>query len=178
MAKKRNDQQDRNQEQSVSALPRTAVYPGGFLFLIGLAAFYMSGKANPGMFTWHSYVSIILMILGAILWFTAGMTRRQIFEWLRSAAIALFVALAIRWALVEPYRIPSGSMETTLHGDPGFGKGDRVFVNKWFYGIRFPFMNKRMWTGSPPERWDLVVFMSVEEDAFHKTLVKRIVGMP
>ena len=159
-------------------IPPGAAYGGGILFVVGMAAFYMSGRAHPGVFTWHSYVSIGILVVGGLLWFTSGMDKVHLVEWVRSALIALFLALTIRWCLVEPYRIPSGSMEPTLHGDPGFGKGDRVFVNKWVYGLRYPFMNKRIWQGSAPQRWDVVVFKTVEDDAVHKTLVKRIVGMP
>lgn len=178
MGKKKNVIQEPAQLEEKSVIPRAAAYPGGMLLLIGFAAFYLSGRANPGVFTWHTYGAIALMVLGGLLWFTSGMDKAHLLEWFRSAFIALSIALVIRWAVVEPYRIPSGSMEPTLHGDPGFGKGDRVFVNKWVYGLRFPFMNKRLWQGSMPQRWDLVVFKSVEEDAVHKTLVKRIVGMP
>ena len=159
-------------------IPQAAVYPGIALAVIGFIAFYLSGRANPGIFTWQSYASLAVLIVGGLLWLTSGMDKPHLIEWGRSALLALSLALVIRWAIAEPYRIPSGSMETTLHGDPGFGKGDRVFVNKFVYGLRYPFMNKRIWKGRDPERWDLVVFKTVEEDAIHKTLVKRIVGMP
>lgn len=164
------------EEQPV--IPPGAAYVGGVLFVVGFAAFYMSGRTHPGVFTWHSYLSIGILVVGGLLWFTSGMDKVHLVEWVRSALIALFLALTIRWCLVEPYRIPSGSMEPTLHGDPGFGKGDRVFVNKWVYGLRYPFMNKRIWQGNAPQRWDVVVFKTVEKDAVHNTLVKRIVGMP
>jgi len=98
--------------------------------------------------------------------------------WVRSFCIALCLAGLIRWPITEPYSIPSGSMEPTLHGDPRFLRGDRVFVNKWIYGVRYPFMNKRIWHGEDPKRWDVVVFKSVEKNAKHETLVKRIVGLP
>ncbi|HOK89509.1 MAG TPA: signal peptidase I [Candidatus Hydrogenedentes bacterium] len=124
------------------------------------------------------YAGLGLCVAGVFFWLTAGMTREQVWEWLKGAGLALACALIIRWAIAEPYRIPSSSMETTLHGDPRFGRGDRVFVNKWIYGIRAPFMNKRLFYGKAPQRWDIVVFKSVEPDAIHKTLVKRIVGLP
>ncbi|HOS03291.1 MAG TPA: signal peptidase I [Candidatus Hydrogenedentes bacterium] len=100
-------------------------------------------------------------------------------EWIKTLFFALAIALIIRWALVEPFKIPSGSMEPTLHGDPGLGRGDRVFVNKWAYGLRVPFVNKRIWHGKMPERWDVVVFRTVEKkNPEAKELVKRIVGLP
>jgi signal peptidase I len=99
-------------------------------------------------------------------------------EWVKIIIFAVAVAALIRWPLIEPFKIPSGSMEPTLHGDERLGRGDRVFVNKWIYGVRYPFMKKRIWYGEDPQRWDIVVFKNPEPNAAHGTLVKRIVGMP
>jgi signal peptidase I len=91
---------------------------------------------------------------------------------------AVLVALTFRWAVGEPYSIPSGSMEPTLHGDARFLRGDRVFVNKWAFGLRIPFTNIRLWRAGEPKRWDIVVFYAVEKDAEHPILIKRVVGLP
>ncbi|MBI2435213.1 MAG: signal peptidase I [Candidatus Hydrogenedentes bacterium] len=127
---------------------------------------------------WVWWTGIVLSGVGIVLWIFSGMTRRQAIEWSKSGAIALLFALAFRWAVAEPYRIPSGSMMPTLWGDERIGRGDRVFVNKWVYGVRYPFMNERIWYGKLPQRWDIVVFKSVEENPLHSTLVKRVVGLP
>ncbi|HNR35578.1 MAG TPA: signal peptidase I [Candidatus Hydrogenedentes bacterium] len=114
------------------------------------------------------------------------------FEWFKSLVIAVGLALIIRWIVAEPFRIPSSSMEPTLHGDPRIMRGDRVFVNKLVYGTRFPlngvripftktrihYADNRIWRNQAPKRWDIVVFKSVEPGAIHTTLVKRVVGMP
>ena len=118
------------------------------------------------------------LVLGALAWLTGGFTRENALEWGKTILIAGSLALAIRWSLAEPFRIPSGSMEPTLHGHPNFLLGDRVFVNKWRYGLRYPFMKKRIYHGEAPKRWDIVVFKTVEEDATKKTLVKRIAALP
>lgn len=115
-----------------------------------------------------------------------GFNRANALEWIRSILIAVFLALLIRWPLIEPFKIPSGSMK------PTFQDGDRIFVNKFIYGVRFPFngmrlpftrtstwySGRRIWYGSEPQRWDIIVFKSVEPEAEHNTLVKRIVGLP
>jgi signal peptidase I len=59
--------------------------------------------------------------------------------------IAFVLALLVKTFLVQAFFIPSGSMETTLHGCPGC-TGDRVLVNKVPY-----------WFGDP-EPGDIVVF--------------------
>lgn len=115
-----------------------------------------------------------------------GWNRENGLEWVRSIGIAVFLALLIRWPLAEPFKIPSGSMKPTFYA------GDRIFVNKYVYGVRFPFngfrfpftrttlwySENRIWSGAAPERWDIVVFKSVEAHAEHDTLVKRIVALP
>ena len=114
-----------------------------------------------------------------------GSRFRTILEWVKSIAIAILLAMLIRWPIAEPFKIPSGSMEPTFFG------GDRIFVNKHAYGVRFPFNGFRipftrktiwysenwLWKGPPPQRWDIVVFKSAEHAVEHDTLVKRIVGL-
>lgn len=96
----------------------------------------------------------------------------------RSWIFLILIILALRWAWFEPYKIPSGSMEPTLMGDPSFFAGDRVFINKHHYGLRVPFMNKYIFRRNDPQRWDIVVFKAAHENPEHKTLIKRIVGLP
>ena len=67
-------------------------------------------------------------------------------------AIAIAIALALRHFLVEPFRIPSGSMFPTLL------VGDHLFVNKLSYGPRIPFTDLRLPGLREPERGDVVVF--------------------
>ncbi len=111
---------------------------------------------------------------------------RTAFEWTKSIAFAIGIALLIRWPVAEPFKIPSSSMYPTLQIN------DRLFVNKHAYGVRWPFngfriyftlktiwyTDKWLWEGPMPERWDIVVFKSVEDRAVHDTLVKRVVGLP
>lgn len=99
--------------------------------------------------------------------------------------IAVAIALAIRQFLVEPYRIPSGSMFPTLL------VGDHLFVNKLAYGPRLPFTDVRLPGTRDPERGDVVVFQVGRPDAQRimpvdlapegtpsEDFVKRLVGLP
>jgi len=95
---------------------------------------------------------------------------RWLWEWVKSIAFALVVWLFLRTFLVEAFRIPSGSMEETLL------IGDFLFVNKLLYGAEVPIMHKRLPAVREPERNDVVVFDSVEEEGLK--VVKRLVGMP
>jgi signal peptidase I len=86
-------------------------------------------------------------------------------------AKALVIALLIRTIFIEPYRIPSGSMLPTLE------IGDQVFVNKFVYGVRIPFMNKVPFQFvRPPARGDVIVFNNPIET--EKDFIKRVVGLP
>ncbi|HIF93115.1 MAG: signal peptidase I [Myxococcales bacterium] len=103
--------------------------------------------------------------------------------------IAITIALAIRHFLVEPFRIPSGSMFPTLL------IGDHLFVNKVAYGSKVPFTDWRLPSYREPQRGDVVVFEVARpgnrmggrdikpvdlapEDAPREDFVKRLVGMP
>jgi signal peptidase I len=97
--------------------------------------------------------------------------------------LAVFVALSIRAFVIEPYRIPSGSMFPTLL------IGDHLFVNKFVYGIKIPFTDIRLPGLRDPERGDVVVFTVAKRgpqtfpadrrpDLPREEFVKRIVGLP
>lgn len=83
---------------------------------------------------------------------------------------ALLVALLIRSVLVEPFKIPSGSMIPTLE------IGDQIFVNKFIYGVRVPFMNKVPFViVREPKKGDVVVF---DNRLVGKDFIKRIIATP
>lgn len=82
--------------------------------------------------------------------------------------IALLI-LAFRWLFVEPFVIPSGSMI------PSLLIRDHIAVNKFAYGVRYPFAKKYLWRIAVPKRGDVVVFRSTED---RKIMVKRVVGLP
>lgn len=178
MAAKKKIDSEKNAERQGPPTPNYMASAGGFLVLLGgfaIAAIKFGGMAAP---SWGLWVGLAIAACGGILWFMSGLPKEQSFEWVRSLIYALSIALVIRWGVAEPYRIPSSSMETTLHGDERIGRGDRVWVNKWIYGLRVPFMNARLFHWQEPERFDIVVFKTVEEESQHPTLVKRIIGMP
>ena len=72
--------------------------------------------------------------------------RRRLHRFCESWIFALIIAFGIRHFGVELFRIPSASMEPMLLGDPGFGKGDFVVVDKLTTRFR------------EVQRWDVAVF--------------------
>ena len=88
----------------------------------------------------------------------------------RSFFPVILAVLILRSFLVEPFRIPSGSMEPTLL------PGDFILVNKFSYGLRLPVAHTKIVPLGEPERGDVVVFRYPEDPK--TAFIKRIVGLP
>ena len=85
-----------------------------------------------------------------------------------SFAIAILIALTIRWAVLEAYVIPSGSML------PSLLINDHIFVNKFVYGLRYPFTEEWIFRANNPVKGEVIVFKYPENiDIFY---IKRVVG--
>lgn len=88
---------------------------------------------------------------------------------MKSLAIAFLLFLVIRTFVIEAFRIPTASMESTLL------VGDFLLVNKAVYGAQVPGTAMRLPAFGEPTRGDIVVFMPPHEPT--KNYVKRLVGM-
>jgi signal peptidase I len=100
---------------------------------------------------------------------------RVAIDWAVTIVGAIAIVLAIKHWVVNPYRIPSSSMEPTLHcgsGGPGCEAhySDRVLACRFCYRLR------------DPNRFEIVVFNTPPktEQLCHAggTFVKRIIGLP
>ena len=80
------------------------------------------------------------------------------------------IVFFLRSFLVEPFRIPSGSMIPTLL------VGDLILVNKYTYGVRLPVINKKIIEVGQPERGDVMVFRYPKDQKFD--YIKRVIGVP
>ncbi len=90
-------------------------------------------------------------------------------EWVESLIIALILAMVIRIFVVEPFKIPTGSMRPTLL------EGDIILVNKFIYGARIPFVNLRLPGIHKPKRGEVIVFIYPENPK--KNFIKRLVAL-
>jgi signal peptidase I len=98
----------------------------------------------------------------------------MLIDWVATIVGAVLIVLALKVWVVNPYRIPSPSMEPTLHcarPEPGCeaGSSDRVLANRFVYRFH------------PPRRGDIVVFQAPEaarRECLGGIFVKRIVGLP
>jgi signal peptidase I len=100
---------------------------------------------------------------------------RVALDWIVTIAGAVAIVLAIKAWIVNPYRIPSSSMEPTLHcARPEQGceasTSDRVLANRFIYHFR------------DPKRGEIVVFktppLAQQKCGAGGTFVKRIIGLP
>jgi signal peptidase I len=83
--------------------------------------------------------------------------------------VILFV-FVLRSFIVEPFRIPSGSMLPTLQA------GDLILVNKFTYGLRLPVIDKKIVPLGEPARGDVMVFRYPVDPSVD--YIKRVVGLP
>jgi len=84
-------------------------------------------------------------------------------------AIAILLALFIRAFVIEPFKIPSGSMIPTLL------VGDHILVNKFKYGFRIPFTEKKVFALNKPNRGDVIVFVYPLDKSLD--FIKRVIGV-
>jgi signal peptidase I len=100
---------------------------------------------------------------------------RVIVDWLVTIVGAVAIVLLVKAYVVNPYRIPSSSMEPTLHcAQPASGCearfSDRVLANRFIYHVR------------DPRRGEIVVFDTPDAARVKcgagGTFVKRLIGLP
>lgn len=91
-------------------------------------------------------------------------------EYGKSFFPVILLVFLLRSFLVEPFKIPSGSMIPTLV------VGDFILVNKFTYGIRLPILNKKVFSLNVPMRGDVMVFRYPEDPSLD--YIKRVVGLP
>jgi signal peptidase I len=100
---------------------------------------------------------------------------RVVLDWVLTIAGAILIVVALKAWVVNPYRIPSSSMEPTLHcAKPAPGCearfSDRVLANRFVYHFR------------NPKRGEIIVFKTPPEAKVRcgagGTFVKRLIGLP
>ena len=102
---------------------------------------------------------------------------RVVLDWVFTIAGAILIVLALKAWVVNPYRIPSSSMEPTLHcATPSAGCeahfSDRVLANRFIYRFR------------DPKRGEIIVFKTPGDKPVCGTtkvgevFVKRLIGLP
>jgi signal peptidase I len=121
-----------------------------------------------------------LLVLTGVIWLldrfmlsakrAAGASEPWWVEYAKSFFPVILIVFLLRSFLVEPFKIPSGSMIPTLH------VGDFILVNRYTYGLRLPIINKKFIEINQPKRGDVMVFHYPEDPSVD--YIKRVVGVP
>lgn len=120
-----------------------------------------------------SSISGFIYLLDIIFWARHRQPEQKpgrIIEYSRSFFPIFFIVLLLRSFLVEPFRIPSGSLEQTLL------VGDFLVVNKFAYGLRLPVLEKKVISIANPTTGDIAVFRWPPAPSYD--YIKRVIGVP
>lgn len=128
-------------------------------------------------FDFELFLTCATLVTGAIalvdvLFFARHRTGEmsKVVEYAHSFFPVLLIVLLLRSFLVEPFRIPTGSLEPTLL------PGDFVAANKFAYGLKLPVLHTKILAVSEPRVGDITIFRwPLHPDI---DLIKRIVGVP
>lgn len=120
-----------------------------------------------------SLVSGVVYLLDVLIWAKKRQPQQKpnkIIEYSRSFFPIFFIVLLLRSFLIEPFRIPSGSLEPTLN------VGDFVAVNKFAYGFRLPVLETKVLGFSNPKNGEIAVFRWPPDPSYD--YIKRVIGVP
>lgn len=141
--------------------------------ILGLALVYFNA------ISFALFMLLVLMLTGAV-WLVDSLVFRKkrvvnttdpvLVEYSKSFFPVILVVFMIRSFIVEPFKIPSGSMMPTLLA------GDFILVNKFTYGLRVPIMNNTFFDVGHPKRSDVFVFHYPPDPSID--YIKRVVGLP
>jgi signal peptidase I len=142
------------------------------LILLGVAGVF------KGIITFPLFMLLVLLLTGLIwliyaLFFgknNASGKEPVVVEYAKSFFPVILIVFTLRSFLVEPFKIPSGSMMPTLLA------GDYILVNKFTYGFRVPILNNTFIEMNQPKRGDVFVFHYPPDPKID--YIKRVIGLP
>lgn len=123
---------------------------------------------------------IVILVVTGFIWLldilvlrkkrAVGKREPLLVEYAKSFFPVILVVFFVRSFIVEPFKIPSGSMMPTLLA------GDYILVNKFTYGLRVPILNNTFLEVNHPNRGDVFVFHFPPQPSID--YIKRVVGLP
>jgi signal peptidase I len=143
------------------------------LIILGLVGVYTTIIGFP-------LFMVLILLLTGIVWLvdylffqkkrTVGTPDPTAVEYAKSFFPVILLVFTLRSFLVEPFKIPSGSMMPTLLA------GDFILVNKFTYGLRVPILNNTFIEMNKPKTGDVFVFHYPPDPKID--YIKRVVGVP
>ena len=173
--------EDKNYRTKFVVLHTSLGFIGGNV--IGLVLSTFSGQIEVQT----KYALLVGIILSVILLFYSLYVNQEKIakilhsdlDWGQTGWSTLAFVAVIMYCFIQAFKIPTGSMRMTLL------EGDHLFVNKFIYGIKIPFTEKRIFKIKKIQRKDIIVFscppvaLSEEEREkdIQKDFIKRCVGL-
>lgn len=138
------------------------------IFLILAAIASVGVNYNPMFVT----ILVILFVAHILLQLIKSKVKfkRELVEWVETFLVAGILAYFIQSFVIQAFKIPSGSMLETLQ------LSDHLFANKFVYGTKIPFTNKKILVLRQVQRGDIVIFKYPLDPK--KDFVKRCIGLP
>ena len=147
------------------------------LFLVALVAGIVLAMIYVGFafgLTLAVVVSGVIALVDMIFWRSARLRNTQkdpiLVEYCRSFFPVLLIVWGVRSFIVQPYKVPTGSLEPTIM------PGDFIIVSQFAYGLKFPVGNRTLIHTGEPKHGDIVLFFNPENPKI--ILVKRLIGEP
>lgn len=153
------------------------------LFLIvplsGLAGVWMFVRFPEVQMEWKMLMAVSILFVDKLLlkripareerfrrWY------QETWEWVETGITSFFFAFLIMSFLLQAFKIPSGSMISTLL------IGDHLFVNKIVYGVTLPFLDRRVLPFRQPRRREVVIFRApVQASPEPRDFIKRCIAI-
>jgi signal peptidase I len=125
-------------------------------------------------------ILFVALVITGVIWLIDALTAAKsrpkdaklpmLVDYSKSFFPVILLVFVLRSFLVEPFKIPSGSMLPTLQ------VGDFILVNKYTYGIRLPIVNKKIVEIGQPKHGDVMVFRYPKDPSLD--YIKRVIGLP
>lgn len=125
-------------------------------------------------FDFSFYLTLTVIVTGIISLISFFRKRRGenslFLDYCRGFFPVLLVVWILRSFVMQPYRVPTGSLEPTIM------PGDFIAVKQYAYGLRIPIFNKVVGESKGPRRGDITLFRWPVDRRI--VFVKRVIGLP
>lgn len=128
----------------------------------------------PLFLTLAVIITGVITLLDALIWRkkrrVQGVEPSKFIEYARAFFPVLLLVWTIRSFIIQPYRVPTGSLLPTVQ------PGDFIAVTQYSYGLRLPVLRTKIMPIAEPKLGDVALFHWPPE--FSYIFVKRVVGTP
>jgi len=130
------------------------------------------------IFNFEFFLTLITLLAGVIALIDKFFLKKKRFgqktPWIAEQARSFFPVLLAVWLIrsfiVQPYRVPTGSLEPTVM------PGDFIAVSQFAYGLRLPVLHTKIIPVENPKRGDIALFRWPVDPSI--IFVKRVIGVP